>query len=143
MALIEIIQIVVCLIGSGFNLWGVLDAITVRSVLERRRREIEANNMRLSRELARMAIQIIMIIAALIALGIRGDTPGVYPDVIVTNKLTMIAISILSAYTSIRERIGARRLNTIALDEVASPHMAKDRRQQDGQDNPHTLKDAL
>jgi hypothetical protein len=126
MARIEILQIVICMIGSGFNIWGVRDALIVRSILERRRREIEANSMRLSRELTRMTIQLIMITAGLISLSVRGDWAPEYPVITVTHKVAMIAISVLSAYTSIRERIGAHRLLSIAFDERESPQ--EDRR---------------
>lgn len=127
MARIEIIQIFVCLIGSAFNAWGIIDAlrtgIVIRETHERRRREIIANDLRLSRELARMGVQIVLVVLALIALGIRGDAPGVYPNVIIANKLGMMVISLLSAYTSIRERIGTNQL----LSVIEFPETGKNR----------------
>jgi hypothetical protein len=77
MALAEIAQIFICLIGSSFNVWGVFDALKTdelfKETRERRRRHLEANHMRMSRELARAAIQVVLIVMALIAIGLRGD----------------------------------------------------------------------
>lgn len=137
MANIEIVQIFVSFFGSLFNIWSLWDAYRnaqfIHEARDRRktvlRASIFANTMRVRRELIRLAINLVLVVGALIALSLRGNDPGVYPSIIFSNKVIFMTISCLSALQSIWEKLDADVLvrgmvdeNDRWLDHGAPPH---------------------